>query len=384
MPYSWYVKHRVKRLLENRIIIACLISSDPKGVFNNRRTGEITLLSITASGLVTAVGFNTSASLAAIRAGISGAKQIGLWDRESGELITAAKVFLPHWWEGLGKLADLVAPAVRECLSAAPNPDEEIPILLGVAAPDRPHRMEGLDDRLLDEVEYRLGLKHHPASAVINRGQISTVVGIQQARQLIEENRATYCIVAAVDSFLQQQVVEVYLDRRRILTSSNSNGFIPGEPGSAVLVARTESRSVASIEILGIGFGKEHATIESETPFRAEGLEKAIRHALAEARMDIYDVTYRITDLNGEHYKFKEAAFALMRFEHEPVKKEFQLWHPIECIGDPGAAIGPCVLSCALHAGQKDYGRGEVVLCHFGNDDGERAAVVTRYARGIS
>lgn len=373
-----------QKLPKNRIIIACLILSDPKGVLSNRRIGEITLVSIIASGLVTAVGFNAPASLAAIRAGISGAKQSNLYDRESGEYITAAKVFLPHWWEGLGKLADLVAPAIHECLSAAPNPREEIPILLGVAAPDRPHRFEGLDDQLLDEVEYRLGLIHHPASAVINRGRVSGIVGIQLALQLIKENRAPFCIVAAVDSFLQQQVVEVYLDRRRILTSDNSNGFIPGEAGSAVLVARTESRSGPSLEILGIGFGKEHATIESETPFRAEGLEKAIRHALAEARMDIYDVTYRITDLNGEHYKFKEAAFALMRFEHEPIKKEFQLWHPIECIGDPGAAIGPCVLSCALHAGQKGYGRGEVVLCHFGNDDGERAAVVTRYARGIN
>jgi len=334
--------------------------------------------------MVTAVGFNYASSCAAIRAGISSAKQANLWDGESGEFVTAAKVFLPHWWEGLGKLADLVAPAVQECLSAAPNPVEEIPILLGVAASDRPHRMEGLDDLLLDEVEYRLGLEHHPASAVINRGRVSAVVGIQQACQLIEQNLATYCIVAAVDSFLQQQVVEVYLDRRRILTSSNSNGFIPGEAGSAVIVARNESRSGASLEILGIGFGKEHAKIDSETPFRAEGLQKAIRDALADARMDIYDITYRITDLNGEHYKFKEAAFTLMRFEHEPVKKESQLWHPIECIGDPGAAIGPCVLSCALHAGQKGYGRGDVVLCHFGNDDGERAAVVARYARGIS
>ena len=342
------------------------------------------MLSITASGLVTAVGFNAPASLAAIRAGISGAKQTGFWDRESGELINTGKVSLPHWWEGLGKLANLVAPAVHECLSAVSIPAEEIPILLGVAAPDRPHRMEGLDDQLLDEVEYRLGLKHHHDSAVISRGQVSAVVGIQKAHQLIEENRATYCIVAAVDSFLQQKVVEVYLDRRRILTSSNSNGFIPGEAGSAVLVAGTESRSDLSIEVLGIGFGKEHATIESETPFRAKGLEKAIRDALTEARMDIYDITYRITDLNGEHYKFKEAAFALMRFEHKPVKRAFQLWHPIENIGDPGAAIGPCVLSCALHAGREGYGPGDVVLCHFGNDDGERAAIVARYDGGIS
>ena len=341
------------------------------------------MVSVTASGLVTAVGFNAPASLSAIRAGISGAKQTGFWERETGAPITVAKVSLPHWWEGLGKLADLVAPAIHECLTAAPGSAEEIPILLGVAAPDRPHWVAGVDNRLLDEVEFRLGLNHHPASSIIRRGQISAAVGIQQARKLIEEKRARYCIVAAVDSFLQQQVVDVYVERRRLLTSSNSNGFIPGEAGSAVLVARTESRSGESLEVLGIGFGKESATIDSERPFRAKGLEKAIRDALAEAQMDIFDITYRITDLNGEHYKFKEAAFTLMRFEHKPVKREFPLWHPIENIGDPGAAIGPCVLACALHAGQKGYEPGNIVLCHFGNDDGERAAVVARYARGI-
>lgn len=342
----------------------------------------MSVISVKAAGMVSAVGFNYASSCAAIRAGISAAKKANLWDGESGEFVTAAKVFLPHWWEGLEKLADLVAPAIQECLNAAPNLDKEIPILLGVAASDRPHRLEGLDDLLLEEVEYRLGLKHHPASAVINRGRVSAVIGIQQARQLIEEKRAACCIVAAVDSFLQQEVVEAYLGRRRILTPNNSNGFIPGEAGSAVLVTRNASQPGDSLEILGIGFGKEHATIESENPLRAKGLEKAIRDALAEARIDIFDIAYRITDLNGEHYKFKEAAFALMRFEHKPVKREFPLWHPIESIGDPGAAIGPCVLSCALDAGQKGYSPGEIVLCHFSNDDGERAAVVARYAGG--
>ena len=69
----------------------------------------------------------------------------------------------------------------------------------------------------------------------------------------------------------------------------------------------------------------------------------------------------------------------MIRYERKPKPKLFDLWHPIEYIGDVGAAIGPIVLGVALHAGQKGYGIGPTVLCTFGNDNGERAAVVTTF-----
>ena len=48
-------------------------------------------LTITASGMVTAVGFNARSSCAAMRAGISGVGVVNLWDFESGEYIKGAK-----------------------------------------------------------------------------------------------------------------------------------------------------------------------------------------------------------------------------------------------------------------------------------------------------
>ena len=49
------------------------------------------------------------------------------------------KADLPHWWEGLDKVVDLAAPAIDECLQAAPPEERErIPILLGIASPDPP------------------------------------------------------------------------------------------------------------------------------------------------------------------------------------------------------------------------------------------------------
>jgi 3-oxoacyl-[acyl-carrier-protein] synthase-1 len=183
-------------------------------------------------------------------------------------------------------------------------------------------------------------------------------------------------IVAAVDSLIQQELVEHYLERRRLLTPKNSNGFSPGEAGSAILVGPASLEPADELTIRGIGLARETAAIDSEEPLRGEGLIEAITQALGQASCEIQDTHYRITDLNGEHYKFKEMVFAMMRFERKPRKRLFDLWHPIEYIGDVGAAIGPLVLGVALHAGQKQYGIGPGVLCTFGNDNGERGALV--------
>lgn len=341
-------------------------------------------IAIIASGMVTSVGFNAPASLAAIRAGVSGAHEVNLWDYETGEYLSGNKVALPQWWEGIEKLADLVAPAIRECLVAAePVSPDQIPIILGVAPPDRPHRNSALEEQILEEVSHRLETTLHPNSTVLPQGQVSTVAGLKLCRRILSEQHGPYCIVAGVDSLLHWDLKDTYLSRRRLLTSNNSNGFIPGEAGAAVLVAPESDSARCRLNILGIGLARESATIDSEHPLRGDGMAEAIRDALDDAGLTIFDASYRITDLNGEHYKFKEATLAAMRFEHGQIRKElFDLWHPIEYIGEVGAAIGPCVFAIALHASEKGYAPGPIALCHFSNDNGERAAALVGYARG--
>src|SRR5262249_36020633 len=176
--------------------------------------------------------------------------------------------------------------------------------------------------------------------------------------------------------------MEVYQRQRRILTPANSNGFSPGEAGSAVLVAPLSEGAAGELCILGLGLAKEKATIVSEEPLRAVGLMHAMKAALDEADLTMFDIGYRLCDVNGEHYKFKEATFAFGRLLKQVKRGRFQIWHPIEHIGEIGAAIGPCVLAVALHAGQKNYAPGNPVLCHFSNDDEDRGAIVARYLTG--
>ncbi|GJH13237.1 hypothetical protein CBA19CS11_30385 [Caballeronia novacaledonica] len=337
----------------------------------------MTALSVFASGLVTGLGFNAPATLAALRAGVSALRQTPWSDIESGEPLRGVKVPLPQWWEGLGKLADLVAPAIGECLAEAePVAPKSIPLLIATACGERPERTARLEEDLLDEVCIRLELPQNPHSAVFPLDQFGAVQALMRARTLIEQGHARRVIVAGVDSFLHQATLDAYVLRRRVMTPSNFNGFFPGEAGTAVLVGSDHEYEGDALRILGLGVGQEPATIESTTSFRATGLTQALRQALGNAGVALKDVAYRLTDLTGEHYKFKEAEFAAGRLDGGTRPLPLGLWHPMEYLGNIGAAVLPCLLAQAMHAAQEGYAPGPLAVCHVSNDGGERAAIV--------
>ena len=119
------------------------------------------------------------------------------------------------------------------------------------------------------------------------------------------------------------------------------------------------------------------------TPLRGDGLAQAIKAALDDAGSAIEATDFRITDISGEQYGFKEASLALSRLLR--VRKEtFDLWHPADCIGEVGAAALPCMLGVAFFAQRKRYAPGPVVLGHLGNDDGRRVALVMNPAGGLA
>lgn len=341
-------------------------------------------IAILASGMVTGVGLSAPASCAAIRCGIDNFTETRFMDN-GGEWIIGSQVPLERPWRGMSKLVHMAVPAIRECLAQTDGArTETIPLLLCVAEEERPGRMPGLNDALFLAIQDELGMRFHPGSGTIPRGHVAGALAMIEARRLLYEERARYCIIAGVDSLLVASTLAAYQEQNRLLTSNNSNGFIPGEAGCAVLVGLPGENSRGKekeLLCLGIGAGHEEATLESEKPLRADGLVQAFRAAFAEAGCSIADVDYRITDANGEQYWFKEAALAVARTLR--VRKElFEIWHPVDCIGEIGAAVGPCALGIALTAARKNYAPGANPLCHFGCDHGERLALVFSGANG--
>lgn len=333
-------------------------------------------LAILGSGMVTGIGLNAPASCAAIRCAIDNFSETRFID-DGGEWIIGSEVPLEEPWRGFEKLVQMAASAIRECHAhAGTAPLASVPILLCVAEPARPGRAYGLDNELLKEIEKSLGSKLHPRSAVIARGRVAIAEALHLASHLIAPE-SPFAMIAGVDSFLSWPTLSVYQSKSRLLTSKNSNGFIPGEAAAAILVGAPKS-DAENLICIGIGAGHEPATVESEEPLRANGMVEAFKQAFADAGCTMADVDYRLTDLNGEQYAFKEAALAMNRTLRTR-KARFPIWHPTDCIGQVGAAIGPLSLGVALAAARKGYAPGPGVLCHFGDDGSDRIALVLRH-----
>ncbi|NVN91646.1 MAG: hypothetical protein HXX11_13725 [Desulfuromonadales bacterium] len=339
-------------------------------------------LAIVGSGMVCGAGLSAPASCAAIRCAIDNFSETRFMD-SGGEWIIGSSVPLELPWRGIPKLLKMLAMVLAECIACAPALSlEKVPVLLCLAEEGRPGRLADLDNQVFVGVQEELGITFHRRSGIISQGRAGVVTALRQARELIYGERIPSVIVAGVDSLLTGPTLKVYEDGERLLTSKNSNGFIPGEAAAAVLVHPVMSVNTGLL-CTGLGFGTEAAVVEAnDTPLRADGLVTAIRSALSEAGCELGATDFRITDVSGEQYYFKEAALALTRILRQR-KEEYDMWHPADCIGEVGAAIGPVILTVMLAAMRKGYSPGSCVLGHLSNDNGSRAAMILQNSKGV-
>lgn len=360
-------------------LMSALDSSSPLGDLGCAntealRSGELV---IQAAGLVSAVGFNGSACLAAMHAGLTDFKPSGLWDDMSGTYLNAGKAYLPQWWNGRGKLAELVAPAIQQCLVAArPVMCEDIPLLLGVSETDRPGRFEGLESTLLYEIASKLQLSLHPASETIAEGNLAVVGALAQAAVLLQEG-VPACVVAGVDSLVRQATLagtvplwtdnDGYLKANRVRTPNNAEGFIPAEAGAALLVTPAYEPAPRDSHLVVAGLAHP----------RAAPVVQVVDEVLAGAQICAESVAVQVSDWNGESFKSADESAVRGQLGQRATR-----WRPAESLGEVGAAVGPSALAWLLYAARKRLMAGPIGLCHLSGFDGRRAAVAVRVVAG--
>ncbi|MCB1869900.1 MAG: hypothetical protein KDI43_15645 [Gammaproteobacteria bacterium] len=332
-------------------------------------------LAITGTGMVTGVGLSAPASCAAIRCAIDNFQETRFMD-SGGEWIMGCEVPLEKPWRGRTKLIRMAASAITEVLQG--NADivpEQTPLLLCLAEQSRPGRVFEDDNQLFLDLQQELGLEFHQKSRVIAGGHVSVAIAFKHARELIHRLRIKHVIVAATDSLLVGPTLAHYEENERLLTSRNSNGFIPGEAGAAMVVESAAGKRGGYLICEGLGFGIEKAHVDSEEPLKALGLSAAIRESLGDAGKNESILDFKITDISGGQYAFKESSLAFSRIDRTH-REEFDIWHPADCIGEVGAAIGLVMAGVLKSACEKEYAKGSSILAHCGNDDGKRASMI--------
>lgn len=332
-------------------------------------------LAITGVGMVTGVGLNAPATCAAIRCAIDNFQETRFMD-QGGEWIMGCEVPLEQPWRGKTKLIKMAAVAINECLVGNNLIDpKETPLLLCLSEHERKGRVIDDDNRFFLDLQEELGVEFHEKSLVIARGQVGVAVALKHARHLIHDLKIRHVLIAATDSLLVATTLAHYEEYERLLNSQNSNGFIPGEAGAALVVQSVHTKPESQLICHGLGFGIEKAHVDSEEPLRADGLTAAIKESLNDAVCEMGDLDFRITDISGDQYYFKEASLALLRLLRKR-KEAFDIWHPADCIGEIGAVMGLVMIAVLKVACEKNYSKGHRILAHLGNDDGKRSSII--------
>lgn len=334
-------------------------------------------LDIVSAGMVTAVGLDAPSACAAMRARLDGFQETRFLG-SGGEWLIGAPVPLPRNWIGEKRMAHMAAAAICEAFQTVPQARSDCALMLCLAEEDRPGRPYVDNAALLRRITEIAEVEPHPRSRIVAHGRPSGHVALEQARRLIAAGEAAYVMIIGVDSYLTGRSVAHYLDENRLLTPDNPNGFIPGEASAAVLC----TRAGGGLRLHGLGLAREEAFIYNprDLPLRGDGMTSAYKAALTAANVDLAHVEYRIGDLIGEQFFFKQATLASLRLERG--RTAFQdLWSPGENLGNIGAAVVPAMIGMALTAATKGYAPGSPVLIEASGDDGACGAAVLQEVR---
>ncbi len=335
-------------------------------------------INIVAAGMVTAVGLDRVSSCAAMRGRLDGFQETR-FVAGSGEWQIGAPVPLPRNWIGAKRLAHLVSGAIVEVLRQVPEAAQEAALILCLAEEDRPGRLPVDGPAFAATVAEIVEARSAKSTVLVSHGRPAGFAALERARKVLAEGSARYVIIAGVDSYLTGPAIAHYLGNERLLGPDNPNGFIPGEAAAAVLCT---AAPVGRLVLAGLGLSREKAHIYNgldedglDLPLRGDGMTAAYKTALDEAGATLTDIEYRISDLIGEQFFFKQTTLASLRLERG--RKEFQdLWSPGESLGNIGAATVPVMIGMALSAAEKGYTPGSPVLIEASSDAGACGAAV--------
>jgi 3-oxoacyl-[acyl-carrier-protein] synthase I len=345
-------------------------------------------LEILGVGMVSPIGFCAQQAAATLRAGIGRVEASYVFDQH-GEQVNMGMVAteeLPPSVVALGEptlsahamhLLRMAGTALAEAGAAHAEP---MPLLLALGD----STLSDLEPRDLFE---KLALQSGVAldvdhSRVLRCGRSGGLTALAHARALLAQ-RSGPVLIGGLDSYLDHARLRALEQDGRLATLTSHDGLVPGEGAAFVLLgsagagARLGSQPIA--KVLGHAQAEEPGHLRAPSvPHRGDGLATACRAAVSEAyAADVPSqpaIRSVMSGLTGESFWSKEWGVTRIRLADqicEPVRIE----HPIELMGDPGAALSPMLLTLGalwLESGilESDC----LVWC--GSDGPERAAAV--------
>lgn len=342
---------------------------------------------ITGMGMQCAVGRHALQACASVRAGVNRFAGWPLFPDptdESGASVVASASPLELGDESwLRKAYPLLRPALDELLWNAELYEPATTVRIGgfLAAPGSGR--QGITAQELDAFIARqrdnVWVSSHVGGVQIIPGDHTAgAAAIQQALLALQQNKFDVCVVAGMDSLLHTPYLTQLHDASRLKLSTTPAGIIPGEAAACIAIetrAHAQRRGAKPLaKLAAVAVDSEGAPLDLEKPCKGQALTRAIRQVLPAAQNGA--AIHRVyTDVNGERWRFLEFAIVNSRISNL-FARGWQLHHPVDCLGDIGAAWVPAALCLATHAYQRRCAGPGCILITAAADAGTRAALI--------
>ncbi len=338
---------------------------------------------ISGVGMVTPVGVDANMTTAIIKAGIMPVTHVDFVDDDYAPLkmcvvpdsvlnlaIDGEKLLMPLTARQY-RLLQLTVVALAELEDSLPA-EFTPPVFL--AGPAEVVESESANHHLfIENLAVQSGLNIDvKSSRYCALGRAGGLDVIDAAIRYFEQDIGQVAIVGGVDTYYDKEILAHYIDKKRLLVSGSSDGFIPGEGAGFILLvspnAPVELIEASKSYIAGFGAGFEDGYIGGDKPYKGDGLATAWNEALNNPLEN--NIKYIMSSMNGEHYFATELGVALTRNSNK-IDADVDIQHPAEFCGDMGAAMGPVMIAVLQGSmGQKGAG-----LVYCSSDDGQRCAI---------
>lgn len=340
---------------------------------------------VTAVESNTAVGLNMEQSSAAIRAGIAGFREhpaympiIREFDIAEDPIKVASNGRIGGYdWQRLFALISGPLTTLVEMSGLSRAAMANGGLYFALPANDEVVQKCNLQRLFLEQASERLALPKTKEFLGIQTGSTGVYALVERAIKKMQAGEMSFCIIAAVDSYLLNERLDLYDQNWRLKTDRNPAGFIPGEAGAVFLLETEEfaqqrkARSLLRID--GVQAGQELNPVTGEKTSTGGGLTDAI-HTLAESSGNGQPWSWVLSDLNGERYKAFEWGVVLPRL-NKLFTNDHQFSHMADVIGDVGAAMAAVQIGYISKAFERGFAPASSALLFAGNDVGKRYAM---------
>jgi 3-oxoacyl-[acyl-carrier-protein] synthase-1 len=356
------------------------------------------MLSVTAVGMITSVGWDAPTACASIRAGLSRPAPVDdfeVADMEEMRSIALTGHPIVNYTDGFvmfgrwhrlfdGAIESLWATDAVPALSARDFWRETGVIVVTSRLNDRRFGTE--DEPAVDMsfvqrmIERNFGDAIAPALvAAIPAGRVGMADAVGGAARWLTGRKCARVLIVAVDTYLDPITLEWLFDNRRLKDDDRPAGLSPGEAGACVLVESDAAAAARDVQVLmqviGVGRGSDFSIYDEQRNV-GRGLAQAVGESFDQAGIQAFagDI---VTDLNGEVWRATEygGGRVLLRSRFGEAVKDVL---PALSIGDVGAASAAVALCVAARSFVRGYATGEHVLVLGSTERGESAAFLTR------